>query len=243
MRALARAVRAESEQLPAARSDGDGVRRPRRRPRRHPRAGLRIGRSPAAGVDGTRAGTRRGSWRALRRRGRRAIDVRRRLGRAPQRRGRSLARGVPAHALLARPGGGARRDHGHVRDAITWDRFEPSTRREGRRDRAVAAWPPPVGGAVVPLHPPDPRRPGPYFTLATRAADGCRERLAAWREIKLAATTRWWLTADDTHPTRSPRPPQWLRAGSRPLFRGMLAAAKHAVDPQGILNPGVLFDP
>ena len=28
-----------------------------------------------------------------------------------------------------------------------------------------------------------------------------------------------------------------------PLFRRMLQAAKHSVDPQGILNPGVLFDP
>ena len=28
-----------------------------------------------------------------------------------------------------------------------------------------------------------------------------------------------------------------------PLFRQMLAAAKQVVDPQGILNPGVLFDP
>jgi alkyldihydroxyacetonephosphate synthase len=28
-----------------------------------------------------------------------------------------------------------------------------------------------------------------------------------------------------------------------PLFRQMLSAAKQVVDPQGILNPGVLFDP
>lgn len=30
----------------------------------------------------------------------------------------------------------------------------------------------------------------------------------------------------------------WLR-----MFRAMLGAAKHTVDPCGILNPGVLFDP
>jgi alkyldihydroxyacetonephosphate synthase len=28
-----------------------------------------------------------------------------------------------------------------------------------------------------------------------------------------------------------------------PLFRRMLAAAKHVADPRGILNPGVLLDP
>ena len=28
-----------------------------------------------------------------------------------------------------------------------------------------------------------------------------------------------------------------------PLFRRILAAAKHEVDPRAVLNPGVLFDP
>jgi len=34
-----------------------------------------------------------------------------------------------------------------------------------------------------------------------------------------------------------------LAAASAPLFRTALAAAKSALDPAGVMNPGVLIDP
>jgi alkyldihydroxyacetonephosphate synthase len=91
-----------------------------------------------------------------------------------------------------------------------------------------------------------PDGPAPYFTFATRAADGTvASALAAWTDIKHAANA---AVVDHggtiTHHHAVGRD---HRAGYErevdPLFRQMLAAAKEAVDPQGVLNPGVLFDP
>ena len=91
-----------------------------------------------------------------------------------------------------------------------------------------------------------PDGPAPYFTLAARAADGSvASALSAWREIKQAANEaviRHGGTITHHHAVGRDH-----RSGYEqevdPLFRRMLQAAKHSVDPQGILNPGVLFDP
>jgi len=86
----------------------------------------------------------------------------------------------------------------------------------------------------------------PYFTIATRAADGSvASALAAWRDIKRAANEA--VIAHGGTITHHHAVGRDHRSGYErevdPLFRHMLAAAKHAVDPHGILNPGVLFEP
>jgi alkyldihydroxyacetonephosphate synthase len=91
-----------------------------------------------------------------------------------------------------------------------------------------------------------PDGPAPYFTLATRAADGSvASALAAWREIKLAANEA--VVARGGTITHHHAVGRDHRIGYErevdPLFRRLLAAAKQTVDPRGILNPGVLFDP
>jgi hypothetical protein len=114
VRAGHRAVRAQPQQLPAARSAGGRILGRRRRAFGHPRARIRIVRPSAAGLDGARPRTRDRPWRAIRRRCRRAFDVQRTRGRTSQRRGRRLARRVHSHAVLARRGRRPRSHHGHV---------------------------------------------------------------------------------------------------------------------------------
>ena len=91
-----------------------------------------------------------------------------------------------------------------------------------------------------------PDGPAPYFTFATRAADGTvTSALAAWRDIKQAANEsviKHGGTITHHHAVGRDHRSGYEREVD-PLFRGMLQATKHAVDPQGILNPGVLFDP
>jgi len=69
--------------------------------------------------------------------------------------------------------------------------------------------------------------------------------LAAWREIKLAANAAVvGLGGTITHHHAVGRDHRsGYEVESSALFRRMLAAAKAVADPQGILNPGVLFDP
>jgi alkyldihydroxyacetonephosphate synthase len=91
-----------------------------------------------------------------------------------------------------------------------------------------------------------PDGPAPYFTFATRAADGSvASALAAWRDIKQAANAAvidHGVTITHHHAVGRDH-----RSGNErevdPLFRTMLAAAKQMLDPHGILNPGVLFGP
>jgi len=132
--------------------------------------------------------------------------------------------------------------------AVTWDRF-PAFYDAVRRDVAAA-----VQGATgreaflscrfTHVYPDG---PAPYFTIAARgSADGSvRSALAAWRDIKVAANeavVRHGGTITHHHAVGRDH-----RAGYErevpPLHRQMLAAAKQAVDPQGILNPGILIDP
>lgn len=91
-----------------------------------------------------------------------------------------------------------------------------------------------------------PDGPAPYFTIATRAADGSvAGALAAWRDIKQAANAA--VVAHGGTITHHHAVGRDHRSGYErevgPLFRQMLAAAKQVADPHAVLNPGVLFDP
>ena len=91
-----------------------------------------------------------------------------------------------------------------------------------------------------------PDGPAPYFTIATRAADGSvASALAAWRDIKQAANAA--VVAHGGTITHHHAVGRDHRSGYErevdPLFRQMLAAAKQVADPHAVLNPGVLFDP
>lgn len=91
-----------------------------------------------------------------------------------------------------------------------------------------------------------PDGPAPYFTIATRAADGSvAGALAAWRDIKQAANAA--VVARGGTITHHHAVGRDHRSGYErevdPLFRQMLAAAKQVADPHAVLNPGVLFDP
>ncbi len=131
--------------------------------------------------------------------------------------------------------------------AVTWDRF-PDFYASIKADVARA-----IRGAtgqevqlscrLTHLYPDG---PAPYFTFATRAADGSvASALAAWRDIKLAANAAvidHGGTSTHHHAVGRDHRGAYEREVD-PIFRTMLAAAKHSVDPRGVLNPGVLFDP
>ena len=131
--------------------------------------------------------------------------------------------------------------------AITWDRFETFYRcvneDVGRAVRDATGQETELSCRFTHLYPDG---PAPYFTLVTRAADGrVASALAAWREIKHAANAAVVThggTITHHHSVGRDHRSGYEREVD-PLFRQMLSAAKRVVDPQGILNPGVLFDP
>jgi alkyldihydroxyacetonephosphate synthase len=165
---------------------------------------------------------------------------------------RSGAAGAWRHAFLRMPywrdpatGLGVIMDT--VESAITWDRFGDFY--AGVKADMAKAIKRATGQNVVlscRLTHVYPDGAAPYFTFATRTADGSvASALAAWREIKHAANDT--LIAHGGTITHHHAVGRDHRGGYErevdSLFRQMLAAAKQAVDPQGILNPGVLFDP
>jgi alkyldihydroxyacetonephosphate synthase len=83
----------------------------------------------------------------------------------------------------------------------------------------------------------------PYFTVLAPARRG--SELEQWREVKQAASeaiigaggtiTHHHAVGRDHRPFYDRQRPE--------LFAAALRAAKREVDPEGVLNPGVLIDP
>jgi len=125
--------------------------------------------------------------------------------------------------------------------AITWDRFAPFHERvmaaTGRAIEAATGHPGIVTCRFTHVYPDG---PAPYFTFH---AQGRPEALLEpWRAIKQAvsdAVIEGGGTITHHHAVGRDHMPWYVR--QRPaLFGEALAAAKRALDPAGIMNPGVL---
>jgi alkyldihydroxyacetonephosphate synthase len=87
-----------------------------------------------------------------------------------------------------------------------------------------------------------PDGPAPYFTVLAPARRG--DELAQWEEMKRAASDAI-LAAGGTithHHAVGRDHREWYDLQRPDLFAAALRAAKAAVDPAGVLNPGVLVD-
>ncbi|MDX1658205.1 MAG: FAD-binding oxidoreductase [Nitriliruptorales bacterium] len=124
--------------------------------------------------------------------------------------------------------------------AVTWDAFDGFV--AAVRDALSRAAAEVCGEAVVGLRLTHvyPDGAAPYFTVIAPGRPG--ERLAQWDEIKAAASDVI-LAAGGTithhHAVGRDHVP-WYERQRPDRFGDALAAAKRAVDPAGIMNPGVL---
>ncbi len=88
-----------------------------------------------------------------------------------------------------------------------------------------------------------PDGPAPYFTFTGLGTKG--SELEQWQALKTAASeavVRYGGTVTHHHSVGRTHRPQYEK--QRPdLFASALQAAKATLDPQGLLNPGVLIDP
>jgi alkyldihydroxyacetonephosphate synthase len=127
--------------------------------------------------------------------------------------------------------------------AITWDRFDAFV--AGVRERAEAALTEVCGGGRVTcrLTHVYPDGAAPYFTCLAPARRG--SEVEQWDEIK-AAVSEALIAAGGTithhHAVGRDHRPWYDRQRPDP-FAEALRAAKRAVDPGAMLNPGVLIDP
>lgn len=86
-----------------------------------------------------------------------------------------------------------------------------------------------------------PDGPAPYYTYIAPITPG--SELEQWRELKAAASEalmRHGATITHHHAVGRIHHPWWARDQRPPLFGEALAAARRALDPEGVLNPGVL---
>ena len=72
--------------------------------------------------------------------------------------------------------------------------------------------------------------------------DTPRRSFWGWGRADFALTDITPGVVTQHHAVGRDRPPSY-EAQTSPLLRATLAAAKHQLDPAGILNPGVLIDP
>jgi alkyldihydroxyacetonephosphate synthase len=124
--------------------------------------------------------------------------------------------------------------------AITWERFDAlHAAVTAAAGEAIG----PAGRVTCRISHVYPDGPAPYFTVLAPARRG--EELEQWAAVKQAAS-RALLAAGATithhHAVGRDHRPWYDRQRPEP-FAAALRAAKAAVDPAGLLNPGVLIDP
>jgi alkyldihydroxyacetonephosphate synthase len=128
--------------------------------------------------------------------------------------------------------------------AITWDRFEDfHDKVKTATEAAIRDATGRPGQVTCRFTHVYPDGPAPYFTFHALGRHG--DLLTQWRAIKNAASDAL-IAAGGTithhHAVgRDHRP--WYDIERPGLFAAALRAAKCALDPQGLLNPGVLIDP
>lgn len=127
--------------------------------------------------------------------------------------------------------------------AITWDRFETfHDRIRSATSEAIKATTGHPGSVTCRVTHVYPDGPAPYFTFYACGRHGAL--IEQWRAIKSAALDAVidsGGTITHHHAVgRDHRP--WYDRQRPPLFADALRAAKRALDPQGLLNPGVLID-
>ncbi|MFJ9261713.1 FAD-binding oxidoreductase [Streptomyces bacillaris] len=127
--------------------------------------------------------------------------------------------------------------------ACTWDRFpelyEAVHREVGAAVKKVTGAPGLVNCRFTHIYPDG---PAPYFTVVAPGRRGAE--VAMWDEIKAAAMEtlgEQGATVTHHHAVGRDHRPGYDRQRPEP-FALALRAAKQALDPAGILNPGVLFD-
>ena len=128
--------------------------------------------------------------------------------------------------------------------AITWERFETfHDSVKAATERAIREATGRVGQVTCRCTHVYPDGPAPYFTFHAAGRHG--QLSAQWHTIKSAgldAVIAHGGTVTHHHAVgRDHRP--WYDRQRPPLFAAALQAAKAALDPQGLLNPGVLIDP
>lgn len=132
--------------------------------------------------------------------------------------------------------------------AVTWDKFDAfyAGVKDGMHQAILRATGKPgmVSCRFTHVYPDG---AAPYFTFAALGSAKAEldQSLAAWCEIKRAANELVIsLGGTSTHHHAVGRDHRsGYEAESAPLFLSALAAAKSALDPKGIMNPGVLIDP
>ncbi len=125
--------------------------------------------------------------------------------------------------------------------AITWDRFEAfQAAIVGATSTAIVEATGAPGTVSTRFTHVYPDGPAPYYTFNARGAPG--RLIEQWQHIKAAASDAIIAnggTITHHHAVGRDHMPWYVR--QRPaLFGAALAAAKSALDPAGILNPGVL---
>ncbi|MCW3015979.1 MAG: FAD-binding oxidoreductase [Solirubrobacterales bacterium] len=123
--------------------------------------------------------------------------------------------------------------------AITWERFPAFHEAVTGAVRAALGEPCRVSCRFTHVYPDG---PAPYYTVIAPARRG--DEVAQWWEMKRAASdaiTAAGATITHHHAVgRDHRP--WYDVQRPDVFASALAGAKAAVDPRGLLNPGVLLD-
>jgi alkyldihydroxyacetonephosphate synthase len=128
--------------------------------------------------------------------------------------------------------------------AITWERFETfHDQVKAATEAAIREATGRPGQVTCRFTHVYPDGPAPYFSFHALGRHGALE--PQWRQIKSAAADALIAgggTITHHHAVgRDHRP--WYDRQRPGLFAAALRAAKRALDPQGMLNPGVLIDP